>query len=174
VIGAAAAAVVVLSAVTVLVVRVFVDDVPRCTSADLQVTTGGLTVMEAPAPIDSVVVSIRATRRCGLAGPLRLQVRPTNSASWSAVRIDPAPARESGGRPVGATWSQSRATLRLKPKRTYLIEIAWERKPALCPSADARLAGPALALPLASLPQWCGQPISMTNTFTPTVRYGGS
>jgi len=165
---------VVLAAATVLVVRVFGDDVPRCTSADLQVTTGGLTVMEAPAAIDELTFVIRTARRCALAGPLRLQVRPTNSASWSAVPVDPTPARESGGRPLGATWSQSSATLRLKPKMAYFIEIAWARKPTLCPSADARLAGPRLAVPVSSLPQWCGQPISMTNTFTSTIRYGGA
>jgi hypothetical protein len=110
---------------------------------------------------------IRTHRQCTLTGPLRLQAR-SDAGSWADVREDETPARVRGWAPAGDVGPQTAARLKLDRSTTYYVDLAWA--PTLTPceaAADMRVAGPRLAVPMPHLVQWCGEPVTVSNTFTP-------
>lgn len=137
---------------------------PRCTSGDLRIDTAGINVFDGPAKVDSVFLNVKSRERCSLAGPLRLQARD-GSGSWVDVPDDPEPARALGSAPIGDVGSQTSATVQLRPRTPYLVYVVWERQLPPCAPAQMRVAGPRLVVPIQTLPQWCGQPVSLSNTF---------
>jgi hypothetical protein len=171
---AASAVAVAMVAVVALVVRPFgtAGDRPpggghQCTPAQLRVTTSAISIGSNPHPFDSATVLIQTRQRCAVSGPFRIEVRAADG-TWTPV---PQPAQVVGIRHMLATGRQTAATLRLDPPRTYGIDLGWIRKSARCSPRDIRLAGPGLAIPMASLPQWCGQPIAVSNTYSAYVTY---
>lgn len=139
----------------------------ECTLSQLRVTTSALIVQTEPRAFDSISLSIQTRRPCALTGPLQLQVHAPDG-TWSAVA-----ARGDGDRVhhAGDTGPQTSATLRLDPPTTYLIDLGWKPTSSHCRARDVRLVGPRLLVPLAQLPQWCGQPIAVSNTFPGSVTY---
>jgi hypothetical protein len=164
-------AIAVIGAATAVVVARPFGDPDRCTAADLRVTYAGLTAQEDP-DIDSSLLVIRTRHECMLAGPLRLEVRD-NDGPWTRVPVDPGPTRTRGWVFEGQDGAQTATPLRLVPRVTYRVSLAWVRSSRPCPTRDTRVAGPGLVVAIGSLPQWCGQPVSMSNTFPPArVRFG--
>jgi hypothetical protein len=141
----------------------------QCRQAALQVTSSGLTVQDRPA-VDSASIVIETRAACPLTGPLRLQVRGADG-NWTAVPSGPTTAGALAPHHLGNTGPQTATTLHLTPPTTYLVDMAWERETAGCTDRAVRLVGPALALPIPSLPGWCGQPVAVSNTFAASVTY---